>query len=127
MILSQLFGYADSGLITVPLFDPTQVANPNMSNQEYLREYTVTTLHSAFPHVQLAQVQQFVLGLFELHRDYNAFRTHLRDFLVTLKEFQGDDANELFISDREAEANLKKQQEFEAALKIPGMVKPSER
>ncbi len=67
------------------------------------------------------------MGLFELHKDYNAFRQHLRDFLITLKEFQSDDATDLFISDREAEAEKNKQQQFEAALRIPGMVKPSER
>jgi exportin-1 len=127
MILSQLFGYVDSGLITVPLFDPSTVPNPNMTNQDFLRDYVTTTLHQAFPHLQLAQVRQFVLGLFELHKDYNAFRQHLRDFLITLKEFQSDDATDLFISDREAEAERNKQQQFEAALRIPGMVKPSER
>ena len=53
MILSQLFGYVDSGLITVPLFDPATVPNPNMTNQEYLRDYVTTTLHQAFPHLQV--------------------------------------------------------------------------
>ena len=67
------------------------------------------------------------MGLFELHKDYNAFRSHLRDFLVTLKEFQGEDASDLFISDREAEAAQRKQQEYEAALRIPGMLKPADR
>ena len=33
----------------------------------------------------------------------------------------------MFISDREAEQALRKQQEFEAALRIPGMVKPADR
>ncbi len=127
MILSQLFGYADSGLITVPLFDPAAVSNPNMTNQEFLKEYVVRTLHEAFPHLQMTQIRQFVVGLFELHRDYNAFRSHLRDFLVTLKEFQGEDASDLYISEREAEAEKQKQQQFQAALRIPGMIKPSER
>ncbi len=72
------------------------------------------------------QIRQFVVGLFELHKDYTAFRSHLRDFLVTLKEFQGEDAGDLFISDREAEAAQKKQEMYEAALRIPGMLKPSE-
>ena len=73
------------------------------------------------------QIAQFVLGLFQLNRDPIAFKAHLRDFLITLKEFAGDDNNELYSEEREAEAELKKKQEFEAALKIPGMIKPHDR
>lgn len=127
LILSQMCGYVDSGLITVPLYDPAQCSIPNMSNQDFLRDYVTTTLHQAFPHLQVAQVRNFVVGLFELHKESTAFRSHLRDFLVTLKEFQGEDAADLFIADREAEANQLKQEQFAAALRIPGMVKPSER
>ena len=53
MIMSQLFGYVNSGLITVPLFDPSTVSNPEMSNVDFIREYVVSTLHTAFPHLQL--------------------------------------------------------------------------
>ncbi len=66
------------------------------------------------------------MGLFQLNRDPVGFKAHLRDFLITLKEFQGDN-QELYIEEREAELALKKKQEFEAALKIPGMVKPHDR
>jgi len=52
-ILSQMFGYVDSGLITGPLFDPATLPNPNISNQDYLREYVMNTLNQAFPHLQL--------------------------------------------------------------------------
>lgn len=56
------------------------------------------------------------------------FKGHLRDFLVTLKEFGGENDNqELFIDEREAAVANKQKADFEAALKIPGMVKPSDR
>ncbi|KAJ3044255.1 Karyopherin transporter [Rhizophlyctis rosea] len=128
MILLHLFEQVDSGKITVPLFDPAQVPNPNATNQEYVRNYVMDLLQNAFPHLQRTQTQQFVVGLFELNKDYMAFKAHLRDFLVTLKEFSGDElSNELFIDEREAEAKRKAEAEREAALRIPGMIKPSDR
>ncbi|KAJ3042300.1 Karyopherin transporter [Rhizophlyctis rosea] len=128
MILLHLFEQVDSGKITVPLFDPNQVQNPNMTNQEYVRVFVTDLLQNAFPHLQRATTQQFVVGLFQLNKDYLQFKGHLRDFLVTLKEFSGDDSQQaLFADEREAEAARKQAAEREAALRIPGMVKPSDR
>ncbi|CAG8519012.1 10877_t:CDS:10 [Acaulospora colombiana] len=64
-------------------------------------------------------------GLFELNQDFNRFKLHLRDFLIQLKEFSGDNAD-LYLEEREAEAELRKKTEMENALKIPGLVKPSD-
>ncbi|KAI8924681.1 CRM1 C terminal-domain-containing protein [Entophlyctis helioformis] len=127
LILMNMFQLVDSPAITAPLFDPSTVANPAMSNPEYIRGYCVDLLLRAFPHLQPAQIEQFVLGLFQLNKDAVAFKGHLRDFLITLKEFAGDDNTDLFIDEREAEAADKKRADFEAALKIPGMIKPSDR
>ena len=63
----------------------------------------------------------FVVNLGELHRDINAFKLTLRDFLIQLKEFSGDNA-ELFLDEKEAEA----QKKTEEAMRIPGMLKPSQ-
>jgi exportin-1 len=54
------------------------------------------------------------------------FKGHLRDFLITLKEFSGADNAELYLEERESELKQKQKSEFEAALKIPGMLKPSQ-
>ncbi|KAJ3088258.1 Karyopherin transporter [Quaeritorhiza haematococci] len=125
MILMQMFALAaDSRVITAPLFSASQVPNPNMTNAEFLKEYVGDLLQRAFPHLQTVQIRQFVVGLFELNKDYLAFKAHLRDFLIQLKEFAGDD---LLLDEREAEAAKKKQADLEAALKIPGMVKPHDR
>lgn len=61
----------------------------------------------------------------EFHSDPNKFKLALRDFLVQLKEFSGDNAD-LFIDEKEAEAQRKATAEREAALRIPGMLKPSQ-
>ncbi len=61
----------------------------------------------------------------EFHSDPNKFKLALRDFLVQLKEFSGDNTD-LFIDEKEAEAKRKATAEREAALRIPGMLKPSQ-
>ena len=71
------------------------------------------------------QIQQFVIYLGEFHNDINRFKLALRDFLVQLKEFSGDNA-ELFLEEKELEAQRKAQEEREAAMRIPGMLKPSQ-
>ena len=72
-----------------------------------------------------SQIQTFVLSLGEFHSDINRFKLALRDFLVQLKEFSGDNA-ELFLEEKELEAQRKAQEEREAAMRIPGMLKPSQ-
>jgi len=66
-----------------------------------------------------------VRNLAEYHSDINKFKLSLRDFLVQLKEFAGDNA-ELYLEEKEAEAQRKDQEERDAAMKIPGMLKPSQ-
>jgi exportin-1 len=68
------------------------------------------------------------VALFETNRDANKFKLALRDFLIQLTEFGASETeqNELFLDEREAEQEAKRKQEIEAALRIPGLVKPSD-
>ncbi|KAJ3031095.1 UNVERIFIED_CONTAM: Karyopherin transporter [Siphonaria sp. JEL0065] len=127
VILAQMFGMVDSGQISAPLYNPAAVSNPSLSNQEFVREHVMLLLHNAFPHLQPNQVRAFVMGLFEHNKDLLAFKMHLRDFLITLKEFSGDDNSDLFLEEKEAEAKLKLEADRAAALRIPGMVKVYDR
>lgn len=52
MLLARMFQLVETNQITVPLFDPAAVTDPNMSNSLFLREYIANLLKSAFPHVQ---------------------------------------------------------------------------
>ena len=72
-----------------------------------------------------SQIQTFVLSLGEFHSAINRFKLALRDFLVQLKEFSGDNAD-LYLEEKELEAQRKAQAEREAAMRIPGMLKPSQ-
>ena len=80
----------------------------------------------AYLHDISAQVETCIIGLCETHGDIVKFKLTLRDFLIQLKEFSGDNANELFIDEKEAEAQKKAAAEREQALRIPGMLKPSQ-
>ena len=63
--------------------------------------------------------------MFEHSSDPNKFKFTLRDFLISLKEFSGDNA-ELFIEEKEADAEQKAKEERESAMRVPGMLKPAQ-
>lgn len=71
------------------------------------------------------QIQSFVEGLFTLNTQYDKFRLNLRDFLVSLKEFAGDNA-ELFIVEKEQQEQEAKNADLERRQKVGGLLKPSE-
>ncbi|KAF7345640.1 Importin N-terminal domain-containing protein [Mycena venus] len=125
VVLARMFQLVDTEPIPAQLFDPTQVPDPNMTNLAFLREYTANLLHSAFPHVPASDVHTLVEGLATYHGDSNRFRLSVRDFLIQLKEFSGDNT-ELFLEEKEEEVKRKAEEERQAAMQIPGMLKPSQ-
>ncbi|KAJ7685024.1 CRM1 C terminal-domain-containing protein [Mycena polygramma] len=125
VVLARMFQLVEINAIQTPLFDPAQISDPNLTNALFLREYCADLLHTAFPHVQKTQVQAFVVGLGEFNNDINRFKLALRDFLIQLKEFSGDNT-ELFLEEKEAESQRKVDEERQAAMRIPGMLKPSQ-
>ncbi|KAJ3820851.1 CRM1 C terminal-domain-containing protein [Lentinula raphanica] len=143
-LLARMFELVETNTIQTPLFDPAQVTDPSATNSVFLREYTANLLKTAFPHIQpyvvlsmtrnvsltfhpsaSIQLQTFVNGLSEYNSDINRFKAALRDFLIQLKEFSGDNA-ELYLEEKEAENMKKAEEERQAAMRIPGMLKPSQ-
>ena len=51
LLLARLFQLVESGVVQSPLFDPSQVSDPSMTNSTFLKEYTANLLKTAFPHV----------------------------------------------------------------------------
>jgi exportin-1 len=51
-VLAQLFHLATSIQIQVPLFEPSQVSDPNITNAKFLEEYVSALLQNAFPHLK---------------------------------------------------------------------------
>ncbi|OCT48120.1 Exportin-1 [Cladophialophora carrionii] len=124
MLLARMFQLVETNKISQPLYQPDQAA-PGTSNKQYVSEFTSNLLQRAFPNLKEIQVQLFVSGLFTLNEDATKFKTHVRDFLISLKEFAGDNA-ELFAEEREQEKKALADAERERGLKVGGLIKPAD-
>jgi len=76
-------------------------------------------------HFYSKRVEAFAVTLAETSMDANRFKMAVRDFLIQLKEFEGDNA-ELFLEEKEAAAEAAKANELETAMRVPGLLKPSQ-
>ncbi|KAI0124924.1 CRM1 C terminal-domain-containing protein [Xylariales sp. AK1849] len=128
MLLMKLINYvlpAEGGSpkIQGPVY--TDQVPQGTSNQEFLANFVGTLLRNAFPNLQLAQINAFIEGLVTLNNQYDKFRLNLRDFLISLKEFAGDNA-ELYVVEKEQEARDKLTTDHERRTKVGGLLKPSE-
>ncbi|KAI8085322.1 exportin-1 [Thamnidium elegans] len=85
-VLSRLFELVQEGEIYTRLFNPDQVANPLMSNIEFLQQYTLELLCTAFPLLQKNQIEVLVMGMFEYSGDLQRFQNDIRDFLIDIRE-----------------------------------------
>jgi exportin-1 len=124
VLLARLISLIETKSVQAPLYDPAAVSDPSMDNATYLKSYISDLLCNAFTNVQPAQISHFVSLLFSHSTDPVKFKFTLRDFLISLKEFTGDHA-ELYIEEKEAEADKKTKDEREMAMRVPGMIKPS--
>jgi exportin-1 len=119
-VIKHIFTIVETGKVQLPLFDPATVAAT--SNQAYIREYVTTILTNAFPHISKTVAQTFVSNLCVPGTDLNAFKQLLRDFLVQLKEFSGEDNAELYAEEKAVQ--VKAEEARRAA--VPGILNPHE-
>ncbi|KAL9613997.1 MAG: hypothetical protein Q9167_001477 [Letrouitia subvulpina] len=124
MLLARMFYLVESGRISDPVYTPEQ-APAGTSNKEFLRNFVGNLLQRAFTNLQPAQIQQFIEGLFSLNQDLPKFKLNLRDFLIQLKEFSGDNAD-LYAEDREEAQKAANAAERERASKVGGLLKPAD-
>ncbi|KAH8062272.1 hypothetical protein JL722_3186 [Aureococcus anophagefferens] len=121
----QPFYRAFAGHVTAPLFDdPTKYP----SNQAFLRDHVANLLSTSFPNLSRQQIVDFVVGLFDLRMDLPTFKTHLRDFLIQLKEFSEQNNQDLYSEERAAAQQVAvAEQQNAARLAVPGLVNPHDR
>lgn len=124
-ILAKVIELVESNKISIPLYQEGE-APQGTNNGDYTREYLHKSLMAAFPHLQPLQVTNFVKSLFLLHKDPIKFRLALRDFLVQIKEFGGEATDYLYAEERELEVAEKQKEERQRAMKVGGLLKPSE-
>uniref|UniRef100_A0A3B3VQA1 Exportin 1 n=1 Tax=Poecilia latipinna TaxID=48699 RepID=A0A3B3VQA1_9TELE len=120
-ILAYMFNLVEEGKVSVAL----STTNPT-NNQLHVQEYIANLLKMAFPHLQDAQVKVFVTGLFSLNQDIPAFKEHLRDFLVQIKEFAGEDTTDLFLEERESALRQAQEEKHKLQMSVPGILNPHE-
>jgi exportin-1 len=124
-LLRLMFHLVQMNQVTVPLFDPSQQP-AGQTNPAFLREHISQLLITSFPNLTRSQVTKFVEGMFDIKMDLPTFKTHLRDFLIQLKEFSTEDNSEMFNDEAE---HVKRQQEqamHAHRSAVPGLLKPSE-
>jgi exportin-1 len=124
MLLSRMFQLVETNKIQQPLYQPDQAAQ-GTSNKQFVSDFTSNLLQRAFPNLKEIQVQHFISGLFALNEDATRFKTHVRDFLISLKEFAGDNAD-LYADDREEEKKTLADAERERNMKVGGLIKPAD-
>jgi exportin-1 len=111
--------------VTVPLFDPS-TQPPGQTNPAFLREHISNLLIASFQTLSKMQVAKFVDGMFDVKMDLPTFKTHLRDFLIELKEFSSEDNTALYTEEQEQERVQREQTMMAQRSAVPGMMKPSE-
>ncbi|KAK0723175.1 CRM1 C terminal-domain-containing protein [Lasiosphaeria miniovina] len=129
MLLMRMFYFVQpadgsSPKIQGPVYLPGQ-AQAGTGNREFLGEFVGTLLKNAFSNLTSGQITAFVEGLFTLNTHYEKFRLSLRDFLISLREFAGDNA-ELYLVEKEQQERDAKAAEHERRSKVSGLLKPSE-
>ena len=127
-ILAYLFQIVEDGVIHVPLFEPIAHAqDPSMNNVRFVKERLSVLFQSAYSHLQPTQIQVTIEGLFSFNRNVTVFKDHLRDFLVQIKEFSGEDDSQLYIEEKENEIRKAQAEKRSAQLTVPGIINPHDR
>lgn len=124
-ILAKMIELVESNRIGLALYEEGE-APAGTTNSVFLKEYIGNMIMNAFPNLSSNQVQHFIEGIFALHKDPVKFKTNLRDFLTQTKEYSGDDAEQLYSEEKEKEKEEKEKQDKERAMKVGGLLKPSE-
>lgn len=118
--LRQMLIAVQSGAVVAPLFEA------HIENVSGLKNYIVSLLIAAFPNLTKVQVQHFVLGLFDGATDLSAFKQHMRDFLIQIKEFSAEDNTDLFLEETEESIERARQQLWQYKAAVPGLLAPGE-
>ena len=122
-ILQHMCKSVETGRVTAPLFDTAKFP-AGMENRSFVKQFLANLLATSFPNLSAMQVQHFVVGLFDLSKDANAYKEHLRDFLVRLKEFSAGDNGDLYEEEKQAMISAQKEQEQRHAESVPGLIAP---
>jgi len=92
------------------------------NNKEFVIEYFSETLVKLFPNTNKMQIQTFVLNMFNNCGVNKEFVNTMRDFLIALKEFAGDE-DDLYKQERDVALKEASDREDLKKQSIPGLLK----
>jgi exportin-1 len=121
-VLAYIFSMIESDKIRVPL-SPTQLQT-GQSNVDFVKQYVKDLLKNVYSHLTDAQIDITVKGFFDLDQDISAFKDHLRDFLIQIREFSGEDDSDLFLAERELLLKSHEEEKRRRQMMVPGIINP---
>ncbi|XP_075225600.1 exportin-1 emb [Lycorma delicatula] len=120
-ILAYMFKLVECSRIGVPTGQGTAAENVH-----FVQEFVANLLKNAFPHLTDNQIKITVQGMFNLNHDVNGFKEHLRDFLVQIREYTGEDDSDLFLEEREVALRIAQEEKRRIQMSVPGILNPHE-
>ncbi|XP_063606328.1 exportin-1-like [Penaeus indicus] len=124
-ILAYMFTLVEQNRITISL-DQANPTAPSTNNVTYVQGFVANLLKAAFPHLTENQIKITVQGMNDLNQDVPAFKEHLRDFLVQIREVTGDDDSDLYLEEREAALRQAQEEKRRVQMNVPGILNPHE-
>ncbi|THD21640.1 Exportin-1 [Fasciola hepatica] len=127
-ILAFMFKLVENDVITeqlgeIPIPNYPPGTKPNV---QFVHQSLHQLLKQVFPHLQDTQIRVFIDGLFSFDQDVAAFREHVRDFLVQIREVAGEDLSDLYLEEREAEIAQAQAAKLRRQAGVPGILGPHE-
>jgi exportin-1 len=122
-VLRHMCSLVESGAANAPLWNP-QVDVGMSNNQQYVRTYVAKLLANAFPNLAQQQVQVFVMGFFDMNKNDVQYKQHVRDFLISLREFSGEDNKSLYTDEVEQQKKAKADADRIRRAAVPGLLNP---
>jgi exportin-1 len=124
-VLKHMCYLIESQAVTSPLWDPSQQSQVQ-NNQQYVRMSIASILSSAFPNLSPQQIQASVLGFFDMNMNEVQYKQHVRDFLISLREFSGEDNAGLYSDEVQAQQAAHAEADLARRSAVPGLVNPNE-
>lgn len=121
-VLAYIFSVLETDKIRVPLSN-TQLQN-NLSNVAFVQQYVKELLKNVYPHLSDAQIEITVKGFFNCDQNIPAFKDHLRDFLIQIREYSGADDSDLFLAEREQALKQHEDDKRRRQMMVPGIINP---
>lgn len=112
-------------LISVVSFEPSIISenlfNSEDTNKNAVFKYIVQINSLAFTHINKLQIESFSLTLFNNYYNLEQFKAAIRDFLVNLKSFSGNN-EELFEAEKRQQIEQARLLEEKKKQNIPGLM-----